>query len=98
MKAVKFQLYTISATLFINRAVSDIILFKRKTGALISLFRCLISLFYIKPQLQGRNARTKSVVLYLYSTSNHNYLIGRHSGSSVVLYLYSTSNHNSLLV
>ena len=34
------------------------------------------------------------VVLYLYSTSNHNIKIKRSSECGVVLYLYSTSNHN----
>ena len=33
---------------------------------------CLISVFYIKPQLQNRSKFDLSVVLYRYSTSNHN--------------------------
>ena len=37
---------------------------------------CLISLFYIKPQLDNLAVMIDSVVLYLFSTSNHNiYLI-----------------------
>ncbi len=37
----------------------------------------------------------KKVVLYLYSTSNHNIFPFRLSSQGVVLYLYSTSNHNN---
>ena len=37
-----------------------------------TLFCCLISLFYIKPQLGWVQTVTPSVVLYLFSTSNHN--------------------------
>ena len=39
-------------------------------GKLIS--GCLISLFYIKPQLRGYESQLVTVVLYLFSTSNHN--------------------------
>ena len=57
------------------------------SGCLISLFYikpqlykrwyrtplgCLISLFYIKPQLQQHLQKNQIVVLYLFSTSNHN--------------------------
>ena len=41
-----------------------------KTAA--NWFRCLISLFYIKPQRDHWNSWQVKVVLYLCSTSNHN--------------------------
>ena len=60
----------------------------------ICIFGCLISLFYIKPQRQGNAGNNRLVVLYLYSTSNHNWWRGTCRRTAVVLYLYSTSNHN----
>ncbi len=56
---------------------------------------CLISLFYIKPQHMSRRGVSDSVVLYPYSTSNHNNCFTVRSSTAVVLYPYSTSNHNS---
>ena len=58
------------------------------------MYCCLISLFYIKPQLCAAICRFHPVVLYLYSTSNHNTIRIVHAPHTVVLYLYSTSNHN----
>ena len=58
------------------------------------MFHCLIPLFYIKPQPQGVHGRKVGIVLYLYSTSNHNPVSLCPCHSSIVLYLYSTSNHN----
>ncbi len=55
---------------------------------------CVISFFYIKPQRPTRNGYSKTVVLYLSSTSNHNNWIVILSHTCVVLYLSSTSNHN----
>ena len=55
---------------------------------------CLISCFYIKPQLPMIFSSIVVVVLYLVSTSNHNYAVVFESESNVVLYLVSTSNHN----
>ena len=58
------------------------------------MLNCLISSFYIKPQLLRFLFRTLSIVLYRLSTSNHNdkkYLIIQFS---IVLYRLSTSNHN----
>ena len=57
-------------------------------------WNCLISFFYIKPQRKGQQYFINKIVLYLFSTSNHN-----RSGLAVgwrliVLYLFSTSNHN----
>ena len=55
---------------------------------------CVISFFYIKPQLLNRNFVQINVVLYLSSTSNHNDYQHRLFRFYVVLYLSSTSNHN----
>ena len=56
---------------------------------------CLISLFYIKPQPVISCYRLDHVVLYPYSTSNHNFILLLICVRFVVLYPYSTSNHNS---
>ena len=58
--------------------------------------RCFISLFYIKPQHNSYTLVPISVVLYPYSTSNHNYQGKGIRLVHVVLYPYSTSNHNLL--
>ena len=55
---------------------------------------CLISLFYIKPQPYRAGGNILFVVLYPYSTSNHNLTNEVIYSHSVVLYPYSTSNHN----
>ena len=55
---------------------------------------CILSKFYIKPQLTGRTLNGFDVVSYRNSTSNHN---RRHSDIQcphVVSYRNSTSNHN----
>ena len=57
-------------------------------------WRCFIPLFYIKPQRRAGVERARYVVLYLYSTSNHNNTFHLTKQRRVVLYLYSTSNHN----
>ena len=55
---------------------------------------CIISFLYIKPQLYILEGGVRMVVLYRFSTSNHNLerlpLFQRY----VVLYRFSTSNHN----
>ena len=61
------------------------------------LLDCLISLFYIKPQLSCSNSRCHPIVLYLFSTPNHNSLTRTPCGLAIVLYLFSTSNHNTRL-
>ena len=38
-----------------------------------AVYCCVISFFYIKPQLRPRCQKSRLVVLYLSSTSNHNY-------------------------
>ena len=55
---------------------------------------CLISLFYIKPQPLLRARYTRCIVLYLFSTSNHNRSRVIRTPLLIVLYLFSTSNHN----
>ena len=62
-----------------------------------AMLNCLISLFYIKPQLSWSAVSQCSIVLYLFSTSNHNTLCSHHSKPEIVLYLFSTSNHNILM-
>ena len=56
---------------------------------------CIISSFYIKPQPYVAGLLCAVVVLYLHSTSNHNFWVVLFSIGFVVLYLHSTSNHNS---
>ena len=74
------------------------ILHQTTTRSVRSVFscHCLIPLFYIKPQPPVQSLSTKTIVLYLYSTSNHNNVIGNKRELYIVLYLYSTSNHNPL--
>ena len=55
---------------------------------------CVISFFYIKPQLCIYLIFLQGVVLYLSSTSNHNLALRPKIQKRVVLYLSSTSNHN----
>ena len=63
-------------------------------SAQLSSVSCVISYFYIKPQLMREFSVRIIVVLYLTSTSNHNDWVNHETGKSVVLYLTSTSNHN----
>ena len=58
---------------------------------------CIISSFYIKPQLAYISYIMPIVVLYLHSTSNHNHRQKVLLPLRVVLYLHSTSNHNCSL-
>ena len=58
------------------------------------LVDCLIPFFYIKPQLYLSAAFFFVIVLYLFSTSNHNWAMWRQAQVCIVLYLFSTSNHN----
>ena len=59
---------------------------------------CLILLFYIKPQLQISFSAKIFIVLYFFSTSNHNSANAMPMRSSIVLYFFSTSNHNGELM
>ena len=56
---------------------------------------CILSKFYIKPQLSVGSLFFRLVVSYRNSTSNHNYPDYLHYTGSVVSYRNSTSNHNS---
>ena len=56
--------------------------------------RCIISFLYIKPQQGKERYIIVMVVLYRFSTSNHNPSNSRYVGFVVVLYRFSTSNHN----
>ena len=58
------------------------------------LTRCILSKFYIKPQLTKSQLRRVGVVSYRNSTSNHNYPPAANTGEIVVSYRNSTSNHN----
>ena len=55
---------------------------------------CILSKFYIKPQLEGRRPDAYPVVSYRNSTSNHNLDPSQSCRVSVVSYRNSTSNHN----
>ena len=55
---------------------------------------CIISFLYIKPQLAPTNFIVFIVVLYRFSTSNHNSICTTLRFGWVVLYRFSTSNHN----
>ena len=55
---------------------------------------CIISFLYIKPQLAFKCFVYCFVVLYRFSTSNHNHSPRSVRTSQVVLYRFSTSNHN----
>ena len=55
---------------------------------------CIISFLYIKPQPACWNAPAALVVLYRFSTSNHNEDDLSTTLEKVVLYRFSTSNHN----
>ena len=61
---------------------------------LVKVTDCLISLFYIKPQQMHWQYQKFRIVLYLFSTSNHNIVGLQGYASLIVLYLFSTSNHN----
>ena len=56
--------------------------------------RCILSKFYIKPQLFDDNLFYDTVVSYRNSTSNHNTGQRRKEELIVVSYRNSTSNHN----
>ena len=58
------------------------------------LLRCILSKFYIKPQLEIVHSLQPCVVSYRNSTSNHNSYVGRKAAGPVVSYRNSTSNHN----
>ena len=55
---------------------------------------CILSKFYIKPQLLNFSDSSDCVVSYRNSTSNHNFVGAICIASGVVSYRNSTSNHN----
>ncbi len=65
------------------------------TASHLSSGGCILSKFYIKPQLTGRTLNGFDVVSYRNSTSNHNRVLVATCGAGVVSYRNSTSNHNS---
>ena len=80
-----------------ERKLCYIFLLHQTTTGLVSTTlpkRCVISFFYIKPQQIAKAALSCYVVLYLSSTSNHNFGYTPRYAEYVVLYLSSTSNHN----
>ena len=58
---------------------------------------CILSKFYIKPQLCQSWRSPRCVVSYRNSTSNHNVWLSKATHKRVVSYRNSTSNHNSCL-
>ena len=76
------------------------IVFLHQTTTILSIARyityCLISSFYIKPQLTILIYIFKHIVLYRLSTSNHNPSTRKAAALTIVLYRLSTSNHNCL--
>ena len=69
-----------------------------RNGVKYALWHCLLSLFYIKPQLPVVSNIRSYIVFYLCSTSNHNFGCRLLASFGIVFYLCSTSNHNSLLL
>ena len=61
----------------------------------VCIMSCILSKFYIKPQLKVQIASASAVVSYRNSTSNHNPGVGLTPNVTVVSYRNSTSNHNS---
>ena len=57
-------------------------------------YGCILSKFYIKPQLTYSAMCNEVVVSYRNSTSNHNLSSVRSASPGVVSYRNSTSNHN----
>ena len=60
----------------------------------MTLLSCILSKFYIKPQLARQWLMVPCVVSYRNSTSNHNYFFVFMLVRCVVSYRNSTSNHN----
>ena len=61
---------------------------------LVLTIRCILSKFYIKPQLSHTLGPDRRVVSYRNSTSNHNPVSPGVFSPVVVSYRNSTSNHN----
>ena len=65
-----------------------------QTRTVLQTKSCILSKFYIKPQLFGRHFSSHDVVSYRNSTSNHNSPEYTNFLNHVVSYRNSTSNHN----
>ena len=77
MSHISFLHQTTTAGLasFIRSVLSHISFLHQTTtlaACKVKVTHCLISLFYIKPQLRRCHASISSIVSYLFSTSNHN--------------------------
>ena len=68
---------------------------ERKTS--IASGSCILSKFYIKPQLRLERELAYCVVSYRNSTSNHNSAFAIKLATLVVSYRNSTSNHNNCM-
>ena len=65
-----------------------------RLSSLLPFCCCILSKFYIKPQLNGLSLYAYWVVSYRNSTSNHNSRAAGTVAAGVVSYRNSTSNHN----
>ena len=89
LRGVKAADVELSYIVILHQTTTTFVVMLGISSCLISLFyikpqlcvmrtqctvRCLISLFYIKPQLKACWWEWKIVVLYRYSTSNHNFI------------------------
>ena len=93
------QTTTFRSYSYISAALYYIVSLHQTTTSLfcsITLPSCIISFLYIKPQLDVSSIRSAFVVLYRFSTSNHNMAAKEAYALKVVLYRFSTSNHNLL--
>ena len=68
------------------------------SGPIVCITSCILSKFYIKPQLDHPSVGYCFVVSYRNSTSNHNSCLILLILRMVVSYRNSTSNHNSAFV
>ena len=73
------NLSVLSLTLIVLSYISVLHQTTTSCAQSLTLLRCLISLFYIKPQPNLSNRFAIAVVLYLCSTSNHNYVLRKES-------------------
>ena len=89
--------HNISTSYFTSTILSYIVFLHQTTTTCKvtqKYMHCLISSFYIKPQLQYLVNSFLTIVLYCLSTSNHNSPSTESNVPCIVLYCLSTSNHN----
>ena len=90
---IKPQPQSIAIALLISCIISFLYIKpQRYSLTIMLLFGCIISFLYIKPQLQQRTPLKLIVVLYRFSTSNHNFI--RLFASNDLLY-YIVSLHQT---